>query len=266
MPRPRKPLSRKVIAALVIVAVFLLLPVLGGAFWYLTNLAYFRIGEIGVEGAALIPADDIRGAARAELAGRYWRVFPADFVLFVSGETLAQSLRERFSEIAEVGAEKRLPNRLHITIRERELWGVYCVRHDPAVPSESCFYVDMEGTAYEPLSGFEGSLLPIVYSAQELKTGERAVATETISFFSEAAAALGNIGLKPLALSLSTSTPGDGRLLLAEKWEVWISFGRPVEEWLGVLNTVLEKDIGARRKDLEYVDLRFGNKVFYKYR
>ena len=262
----RRPFPRKAIAALAVAAIFLVFAVLGGALWYISNLAYLRIGEVRVEGTALISPDGIREAVRDELGGSYWRLIPRDFIPLVSREALEQALRERFPQIAEVSVDVRLPNRLAVNIRERRLWGAYCTRQDPALPPASCFYVDAEGTAYEPLSGFEGSLLPIVYSPLAAKAGERAVSTETISFFGKAADALGGIDMKPLVLSLSTSTPGDSRLLLAGRWEIWVSLGRPVEEWLDVLNTVLEKDIGARRRELQYIDLRFGNKVFYKYR
>jgi hypothetical protein len=33
-----------------------------------------------------------------------------------------------------------------------------------------------------------------------------------------------------------------------------------------VLKTVLENEIKDKAKDIDYIDLRFGNKVFYKYK
>ena len=50
-------------------------------------------------------------------------------------------------------------------------------------------------------------------------------------------------------------------LLTAELWEK----DDDIEYQLSNLKYVLDEEIKARRGELEYVDLRLGNKVYYKY-
>ena len=116
------------------------------------------------------------------------------------------------------------------------------------------------------MAAFEGWLLPIIYSPEPATLGQAASRPEMLEFYDQAQKAASAISGQILAMRLSTSTPDDVRLELAEGWQIWVTATRPTSEWLPVLVTVLEKDVGPRRSELEYVDLRFGNKVFYKYR
>ena len=51
-----------------------------------------------------------------------------------------------------------------------------------------------------------------------------------------------------------------------EGWSVIVTRAKEPELWLPVLRTLLTEEIKGRRNQLEYLDLRFGNKVFYKFR
>lgn len=263
-PKARRPFPKRIALAL---GVFGALIVLGGGLWYVANLPYLAVDRLEVRGASLLPPAEIEAAVHESIAGRgRWGFIPRSNFFAVSGKAIEYLLRQRFPSIEQVDVGRRFPDRLVIEIKERTLWGVYCSRGDSNEPPGSCAYLDTSGTAYAELSQFQGWLLPVVFGSGSVALGTAPIPPATLAFFGQARAALAAVGGDLLAMRLSTSTPADARLELAEGWELWVNTGRPTSEWSSALETVLEQEIGARRPLLEYVDLRLGNKVFYKYR
>lgn len=262
-PEPKKPVSKGLWYSL---TAFLALGVLGWGVWYLANLKYIRVDRIDVVGVRRLPATDIEQAGRDAVAGKQWLIFPRNNFFIISSVRVRDHLREAFPQAAEIRVEKKFPNRLIVTVGERTLWGVVCSRPNASSPPESCFYLDHAGTAYEELASVEGWLIPIIYIPEKSVIGSQAVPQETLDFFDQAKDALTPINGNLVLLAVSSSTPSDVRLTLAENWDILVSSSRPPSEWVKILRTVLDKDIGEKRAELEYVDLRFGNKVFYKYK
>lgn len=255
----RRPFPRRL---LFVPLVLLLLASLGVGLWYALRLPALRVGSVVVYGAHRIGADDIEPAVRAAVSGTRWVVFPADSLFVVSAEAVERRLRDAFPEIQEVDVDKRLPNRLIVRVAERRLWGVYCAAGGGP---RACAYLDGRGTAYEVLARYEGWLLPVIYGSDPAALGTSAVPPETLAFYGQAEDALHGLGTRLLSLSVSSSTPGDARLATAEGWTLIVTSSRPAGEWLGALEALLA-DIGPRRANLDYVDLRFGAKVFYKFK
>ncbi len=262
--KPQRPFSKRIAFVLLASAA---LGFLAGGLWYVANLPYLAVDRLEVRGASLLSPSEIETAVRESIAGRgRWGFIPRSNFFAVSGKAIEKRLGERFPSLEHIDVGRRFPDRLVIEIKERTLWGVYCSRGDTDDAPRSCAYLDTSGTAYEELSQFQGWLLPVVFGSGSVALGTAPISPATLAFFGQARAALAAVGGDLLALRLSTSSAADARLELAEGWELWVSTDRPIAEWSGVLETVLEQEIGARRPLLEYVDLRLGNKVFYKYR
>ena len=261
--KQRKPFPPKVF---VILLTGVCVIMLAGAVWFILRLSYFRVDRIEVTGNRMLSAEGVAGAAREAIGGTLGRIIPQSNFFIISSETIERALRERFPSIESVRVSRRFPDRLLIRVSERTLWGVYCEQAALSLPPRSCAYLDTSGTAYAELSQFQGWLLPVIFGSGSVALGTAPIPPATLAFFGQARAALAAVNGELLAMRLSTSTPVDARLELAEGWELWVSTDRPIAEWSGVLQTVLAEEVGARRRELEYVDLRFGNKVFYKFR
>lgn len=245
---------------------FILAVVAVGGFTWALHLPGLRIGKIEIKGAALLSAAEVESEIRNEISGSRFLILPRDNFFLVSSKSIAENLSGRFHRIAEVVINKKFPKEIDVEIRERSLWGAYCETPDAGGARHICFYIDDSGTAYEDISDFAGSLLPIVYSPREVKVGDEALSSATLEFYSRAKDSTSAVNANMLSITLSTSTPADARLNFAEGWYAVVTMARPTGEWRDILKTVLEKEVGDRRNQLEYVDLRFGNKVFYKYR
>lgn len=239
---------------------------LGIGIWYVAGLPALAVNQIEVSGTTeAVPIEGIRQAAVEIISGKLWLLLPRNNFFAVSGKRIERKLRQRFPEISAVDVKKNFPHRLLVHASGRQLWGVYCERPS-APPAGGCAYLDADGLAYEELSSFSGWLLPVMYGPSAVRLGAAVVPSGRLQFFDRSKEALALLGGNLLWLSSASSTPEDVRLGLAEGWQLWVTAARPVEEWAGILKTLLEKDIGVERSRLEYIDLRFGNKVFYKFR
>ncbi len=238
---------------------------LGIGVWYVARLPALALNQIEVAGATAVPIEGIRQATAEMLSGKLWFLIPRNNFFAVSDKKIERELRRRFPEVSAVAVKKKFPHRLMVHVSGRQLWGVYCER--PSAPlSGGCAYLDADGLAYEELSGFSGWLLPVIYGPSAVRLGEAVIPSGRLQFFDRSKEALVSLGGNLLWVSSASSTPDDARLGLAEGWQLWVTASRPVEEWAGILKTLLEKDIQDERSRLEYIDLRFGNKVFYKLR
>ena len=261
--KSRKPFPKK--AVLILGALVALLIIFVGL-WYAVRMPYLRVDQIEINGTQLLPAPKIEQAVRDDLDGVFWLVIPRDNFFFISSRRIGDDILRKFPQISDIKADKKFPRKIVITAKERRLWGLYCLKAEPPLSQRRCFYIDTLGTAYEDIPYLEGWLLPVIYGIEASKLGEAAVSELMLKFFDDAKIILKTIGGNLVWLSVSTTTPEDVRLGLAEGWEAVVTLARPASEWMDVLRTVLDHDVGDRRPQLEYIDLRFGNKVFYKYR
>ena len=73
-------------------------------------------------------------------------------------------------------------------------------------------------------------------------------------------------GLEIVSYHFFSRVPREIRVETANGFKLWFDRTKNLSESFKVLKTVLEQEIKDRRQELSYIDLRFGNKVFYKYK
>lgn len=116
-----------------------------------------------------------------------------------------------------------------------------------------CYYVDREGLFVDEAPQLKGTLFPKLYDERE---GEKRVEERLLAFVRHFYD-LGQFVVKndetleigwPNAMKIKTTLIDDPKKI-AEN-----------------LALILEKEIGNRRDEVDYIDLRFGNRVYYKFR
>lgn len=172
---------------------------------------------------------------------------------------LRNELEEKFPEIAELKVQRRIPNKVFITFERRFPVASWC-------KESQCLAVDSKGIAFE--SEEQGDLR--VYVAFSPVAGEKVLEQElwqVLLDFRERAENLASFresGLKFLSLEVVSETRVNWNT--SENWEVYSNQKENLEWQLLKLQAVLEKQIPpAKRSDLSYIDLRFGDQAYIKY-
>lgn len=247
--------------------------------FYLARWERFRIHDIEISGLSALSEEEIRSAVIKQLEGNIFFFMPRNHLFVVSGRWLEQELRDGYPKIFSAEVKKTLRPSLKIVLREREIWGIACVKTEIAeIPADvsqknearktvgPCFYIDRSGFAFEEVSSFEGGVFPVLYKGEEGTLGSFPVSAIEIESFEKINQALvSSVNLSLLSIEFLEES-GDVRLVIKNGLALLVPFNKNPSEWVSVLRTLLLGEIKERKNELDYVDLRFGNKVFYKYR
>ena len=264
---------------------------LAGAVFFVRS-SHWRIREIQVEGTESLEKGDIEKFVRGYTSGEYAFLFPKDSFFFLKADALSGEIMRAFPRIAHAEVVKKDTNGILVDIRERALWGVMCNGEKLIAESErktasrthtiahenqnneviqsagSCAYVDTEGFGYESAPRPAGNLLLKIKSDQDALPIPSQLIDSSLAkdmhFVQEKAPELA--GVRITGFELLSRVPSEFHARTSEGFLILFKKNDDLAHAFSVLKKVLEREIGNRKTRLEYIDLRFGNKVFYKYK
>jgi len=232
----------------------------GGVIFYFFFISdKFEIKEVNITGFRAVNEEEVRNATNNILDEKKLGFAKARNHFLFSGESLGASVVELFPKIASVEIEKTT-DILNISLEERKVLGVWCQGSD-------CFYFDKEGVIFEEAPRSFGSLMITVEDERdgEANMGSVVLGHEQVAFIKEARGLLS----RNFPFSVHTfviTKKGEYEILTSEGWRVLLDKSAGVEYQLSNLKYVLDEAIADQRGELEYVDLRLGNRVYYKFR
>ncbi|PIR82171.1 hypothetical protein COU20_03355 [Candidatus Kaiserbacteria bacterium CG10_big_fil_rev_8_21_14_0_10_59_10] len=259
MPRlaARRRARNALTAALAVVCLLLL----GGGGAALTHMERLTIADIQVRGASQLAHAALASRADAELNKEGFHLLSRKNIFLYPRSELESSLRATFPRIRTVSVARDglLSRTLVVSVEEREPFALWCGRE--------CYVMDRVGYVFAEADGagtrmatlvFEGGIDedngPVVGSV--LLPG----AFEDVRAMVAALAPSGCKGEKIVVLD-----DIDYMVECAEGFDVKVSFVSDIEQTARNLALSLSSDaLAASVERLEYIDLRFGNRVYYK--
>ena len=221
----------------------------------------FKIKDISVSGASRAEKDRVGESVRNFLDGKKAIFLSRANPFFFDKDELADYLKKEFPPIETVLVERDfLDKKLNLTLNERKGWAVWCAK--------SCFYLDNQGVLFQPAPQFFGSLILKIADERprEFSQGEQILdGNFFFSFkkFIEDAEKTGNTSIKSIKITADHSF----WLETASGWKILVDtgtdFARANENLkLFADSTALKEKLG----ELDYIDLRFPDKGFYKFK
>lgn len=250
------------LAALVFAAVLALGAYGASALSYSPRIAIERINVSGAE--HLRPE-----IVEAFVATRIWDGSPAFFsesnVFLYPKKKIEAALKEFFPRIesAEISRESLLANAITVSVTERKPFARWCF------DESACYAMDRGGFIFAPAStalrfetqyAFEGPL----DASSTPPIGQLFLPGR----FAGALALLERLGQAGFAADgARAENDQDFAVRLSRGFNVRAVFGADVGSIVKDLELVLSSDpLRGREDELEYVDLRFGNRVYYKFK
>lgn len=248
--------------------------ILAGGTISLLRLPQGRITAIEISGTEQLDPSAIRAALSEDLRGNYLFFIPKDSFFTSHAGTLALNLRQHYLQIKDIKIEKKFPHTLAVTIEERDLFGIFCPTPAPATNTDSvpilppCAFIDTTGFTYREAPRSSGSLiLKITEDTDKVTIGESAIDPALLRDMQTFKNGLARSnGLHVTSFQLKTALPHEIRVSVSEGFDLWFDRTQDSIASLDILKTVLGQEVKNRQADLAYVDLRFGNKVFYKFK
>lgn len=213
----------------------------------------FGISMVNINGSQTVSGDEIKSYVSNALSGNSLSVFPRNNKFTYPKKTIGNGLVDAFPRISSVGLSITDSN-LNVEVLEHKEKYLYCL-HDG-----KCRYVSEEGALFGPYITPTSSMLvrfisPLAYESKE-----------EVKSFTTVATGLTNIGIT--ARSIERTSSNDAIVRTEEGWQIKYDTKEDVTSVLKRLGLALSSESLPKEQwaMLEYIDLRFGAKVFYKFK
>ncbi len=230
----------------------------GALFYTLFFLETFQVKKVIITGESKTSKEELKSNIENNLENELL-FLKTKSIFLVDINNIKDDVLSNFPQIAEVEIKRGYPDALNVVVVERKeiaAWGL----------PEVYFLVDGEGVIFEECSP-EIKLIKIVdkKNTPPLELGEKVIEKDYLGKILETEEKLTSelkIEVREMIVFLN-----EFRAKTSAGWEIYFSPKEDLDWQLTKLDSVLEKEIPPeRRKDLEYIELRFGNFAPYKYR
>jgi hypothetical protein len=225
-------------------------------------LPQLQVTSVSVFGNELVSEDDVLSIARTVLREHVLAIFPRSNIFLFSSAVLSERIRAELPLIATADITRSFGRDINITVSERETWGVYCVATE-----RDCFYIATDGILIASAPQLTGSVIFRVVDMRmngTQSTGDRAIEKDRAARTQQVAVWLWDrYGLELREVVLGREFEDRTELYTNEGWYILIDEQTDITHALENTELVLEQRI-PDRLELEYLDIRFEGKVFYK--
>lgn len=236
---------------------------------YLSRLKQINISSIEVTGNKILSAEEVESLIGEKTAGYYFWFFPKTNIFFYPKDAISEGLQEKFKRLKDVKLSIKNNAVLEVEATERLPSYMWCGDVPPEVAGEEnlkCSFLDETGFIFDEAPYFSGEIYFKFYGANF----SQANFDKLISFKKT----IEQMELKPAALYVDPA--GDVRIFLSaknplERPEIIFKMDSDFEKVVENLDTALKtepllSDFKNKYSSLLYIDLRFGNKVYYKFK
>ena len=187
-------------------------------------------------------------------------------IFLLNKDALSKDILKDFPLIDRVSIKTELPQTLTVEVSERAPVGIYCSPEAGQI-SEKCFLIDGAGIIFEELKNNpENMFIVRQMGNKEAYTGENVIAQNIIGAVSKIEKDLKDNFKIDIKEALIT-TPIRLDIKTKENWQIYFDLSKDsdVNMQITKLNLLLKGDINADvREKLQYIDLRFKDRAYYK--
>lgn len=262
----RKKKKRYAILGSIITIILLIV----GGLAYLAHRKEFRIVNVNLFGGVLVTEEEVQLKSLEYLGGSYFWLFPKNNAFIYSKSGLEDYLKENFKRIDNIDISLKNFQRMSIAITERKHFAIWC-KGLPIRDSEEngCYFIDKNSTIFAPAPNFSGDAYFKYYGllTDENPIGKEFVSSSTIFYqISDFKDSVKSIGLRPQYVVAKGNS--EFVMKLSSDTDILFDIKQPLQKVFENLQVLISTDAFSKldktNLPVEYIDLRFGNKLFYK--
>lgn len=177
-------------------------------------------------------------------------------LIFFSGLYVSREVASELPHVESLQIKKIFPDKLSVKVKERKADLVWCVTEN------NCFEVDITGVAFKGATDKKEKIEVIDDTKTNLELGEKAFSENRI----EEIIAVKNELKDDFDFETKKIIIPENRSFFVEVnkgFQLRFNFKGDLEKQLKRLELLLEKEIDDI-EDLEYIELRYGNQIYYK--
>lgn len=242
---------------------FILLLLLGAIFF--ARASFLRIQTIEVPNTQSIAASDLKQLVLDELQGSYFFVFPKNNALLYPKKAIVAKLLASYPSLKSAVVDLKDFQTIVVAVEERRPEALWC--SDLSL-SPSCFFLDGEGVIYAQAPAYSSPVYDIYLgdAAEESLPRQFLLPGQfrTLSAFVKAVREDTNIPVE----YISIDAHNDVRVRFTNGFVLLFVLGDAGGDAYERFTLGLESEPFKNRKlsNFEYLDLRFGDRLYYKLR
>jgi len=246
-----------------------------GLLAYLSRLNNLNIAEIQISGNKVVETEMIKTTVEQEITGKYLWLFPKTNILYYPQNTIRNVLQGEFKRLKDINFSIENNKILKVSLTERVAKYTWC-GNTLLINNQKCYFLDEDGYIFDEAPYFSGEVYFKFYGSTDIlpeilgSAFAKGNFKQLISFKD----VLIDLNLKPVMLSIAEN--GVIEIFLSKNASIAIGpkiilkidsdFQNVAENLKAALNTEpLLSKFKNKYSSLLYIDLRFGNKVYYKF-
>jgi cell division septal protein FtsQ len=257
--------KRRILYAKIWLSVAAFLLFVGGLAW-LSRLHVLAIDSVVVKGNSAVSESDINEIVQAHIRGAYAFLIPRSNRLLYPKEAIAASVLHSLKRVEAVDLNVD-GNDLVVTLSERKPSYVWCAGHPETSGTKDCYFLDESGLIFSSAPQFSGNAYVAFYGIvkDENPIGSMYLARDVFKDFDRLIEFLNSKDAHPYALVASED--GLYELYLERGGKLLFKSGQDMAVLISNVELIMKNTELFSKKNaskLQYIDFRFGNKVYYK--
>lgn len=249
--------------ALISLTVFILI---AGGLVFILRMESIQIRENNIQGASIIDKNEIVEVINNSLSGNYFWVIPKSNTFLYSVTKLNNILIERFPGISTLDVGRDGLRKISVKIEERRPETLWCNDVvEGGIPE--CYFVDSTGKVFARAPFFSGNVYFIFRGTlgKEDPLGAQIFDSQDFPIFQSFVKQIsGKLNLSIVGVEIKSDEDFD--LILSSGARILLNKNISYENLYNNIDSVIKsQQISSSSIDtIEYVDMRFGNKVYFK--
>lgn len=247
-----------------------------GSIIFAFHVENFRIQKILITGANSISESEIQSLIETSLAGSYGYVIPRNNTLFYPKQEILSEVQSRFLKILSVEIKRDGLRGITVSIQERSPYALWCGNAVTILSADNtkCYFIDSEGLVYAEAPAFSDDVYTHYYGGaigNGTVLGAHYLPVVDFRGLDQFIRTLISVGVETKNIRVYD---GDVDVYLAGKdgstpTVLRFSTSQPYAKSLSAFNTFISDQASSTTlqkflASVEYIDFRFGNKIYSK--
>ncbi len=236
--------------------------------WYSARRPEVTISSVEVTGGETVPHEVVAQKADAVLSGTYAFLIPRRFSFFFPQKDIVTAINS-IPRVHDATALRSSRNDVIIHYSEYTPYALWCdVVPQASSTPPNCMFVDERGFSYAPSPSLMGeTLLRFVIDGRAPERGVFVYDTQTLDRYRRFAGAIAEKYQQHL-LAITETKEGDLVLHLSDSVDILATKTTDIADIFRDIESMFQSDEFKHMplEHFEYIDLRFGNKIYAKER